>query len=112
MEIKSEIRFGDRNIKEAFLELGSKKLQEKQLKQWLERALEDIEKNAFCGIQIPKKLIPKEYHSRFGRLENLWKYNLPNAWRLIYTIKKDQIVVLSIILEWMDHTKYNRMFKY
>ncbi len=112
MEIKSDILFGDKNIKKAFLELNSKKFQEKQLKEWLERAFEDIEKNAFCGIQIPKKLIPKEYHSRFGRLENLWKYNLPDAWRLIYTVKKDKVVVLSIILEWMNHTKYDRVFQY
>ncbi|MBI4145790.1 hypothetical protein HY489_00460, partial [Candidatus Woesearchaeota archaeon] len=62
-----------------------------------------MEKNAFCGIQIPKRIIPKDYQLRFGKLENLWKYNLPNAWRLIYTIKRDKVVVLSIILEWMDY---------
>ena len=27
---------------------------------FISRAFEDIENNAFCGIQIPKKLIPKE----------------------------------------------------
>ena len=112
MEIKSEIKFGNENIKKAFQELDSNKFQEKQLKQWLERAFEDLEKNAFSGVQIPKKLIPKEYDEKFGKLDNLWKYNLPNAWRLIYTIKKDQIVVLSIILEWFNHKEYERKFKY
>lgn len=112
MEIKSEIKFSNENIKKAFQELDSNKFQEKQLKQWLERAFEDLEKNAFSGVQIPKKLIPKEYDEKFGKLDNLWKYNLPNAWRLIYTIKKDQIVVLSIILEWFNHKEYERKFKY
>ena len=112
MEIKSEIRFGDQDIKKAYLELENKRFQEKRLKQWLDRALEDLEKNAFCGIQIPKKLIPKEYHLKFGLVDNLWKYNLPDAWRLIYTIKKDEIIVLSIVLEWMDHKEYERRFKY
>lgn len=112
MEIKSEIKFGNENIKKAFQELDSNKFQEKQLKQWLERAFEDLEKNAFSGIQLPKHLIPKEYYAKIDNLENLWKYNLPNAWRLIYTIKKDQVVVLSIILEWMDHKDYENRFNY
>lgn len=99
MEIASDIAFGDEKLKKAYLELESKKFQEHQLKEWLDRAFADLEKNAFSGIQMPKKLIPKEYEQRFGKLDNLWKYNLPNAWRLIYTIKREQVVVLSIILE-------------
>lgn len=112
MEIKSEVRFGDEQIKKAYLELASKRFQEQQLKQWLDRALEDLEKNAFCGIQIAKRLIPKDYHAKFGPLDNLWKYNLPRAWRLLYTVKKDEVVVLSIILEWMTHKEYERRFWY
>lgn len=112
MEIKSKIVFGDSNVKKAYNELGSNRFQEPELKKWLDSAFEKLEKNAFSGIQIPKRLIPKEYYSKFGRLDNLWKYNLPNAWRLIYTIKKDQVVVLSIILEWMTHKEYEKRFRY
>jgi Txe/YoeB family toxin of Txe-Axe toxin-antitoxin module len=112
MEIKSEIHFGNKNIKDAFLGLDSKKYQENQLKCWLERAFEDLEKNAFSGVQIPKKLIPKDYKKKFGDIDNLWKYNLPNAWRLLYTIKRDQVIVLSIILEWLMHKDYEKRFKY
>ena len=28
--------------------------------------MNNIEKNAFCGIQIPKRIIPKEYASKYG----------------------------------------------
>jgi len=35
------------------------------IKKWLNRAKEDIKKNAFCGIPIPKKLIPKEYIQKY-----------------------------------------------
>lgn len=45
-------------------------------------------------------------------LTNLWKYDLPDAWRLIYTIKEDEIKILSIILEWFDHKEYERKFNY
>lgn len=112
MEIASQVKFGDERIKKAYIDLDTRKFQETQLKQWLDRAFEDLEKNAFCGIQIPKRLIPKEYNIRFGDLDNLWKYNLPNAWRLVYTVKKDAIVVLSIVLEWLDHKEYERRFNY
>ncbi len=112
MEINSEVKFADEKLKEAYTELDNQTFQEKQLKEWLKRAFEDLEKNAFCGIQIPKKLIPKEYISKYGKLDNLWKYNLPDAWRLVYTIKKDKVVILSIILEWMDHKEYEKRFNY
>lgn len=112
METKSEIQFGDDNVKKAYLELDSQKFQEKQLKKWIDRALGDIQKDAFCAVQIPKRLIPKEYIRKFGAIDNLWKYDLPKGWRIIYTIKGDRIVILSIILEWMDHKGYERRFNY
>jgi len=77
----------------------------------LSRALEDIENNAFCGIQIPKKLIPADYIKKYN-IKNLWKYNLPDAWRLIYSIQGKNLLVFSIILEWMDHKTYERRFRY
>ena len=75
------------------------------------RAFEDIENNAFCGIQVPKKLIPKEYVKKYN-VRNLWKYNLPDAWRLIYSIEGKNLMVFSIILEWMNHKEYERRFGY
>jgi len=72
----------------------------------------NLEENAFCGIQIPKRLIPKEYLKRFGSLDNLWKYNLPDAWRLIYTVKNSRVAILSVILEWINHKTYERRFNY
>ena len=72
------------------------------------RAFNDLLENAFCGIQIPKRLIPTEY-----KCNNLWKYNLPDAWRLIYTIKApNKVEIISVILEWMNHKEYERKFGY
>jgi len=109
MELPSKIQFADDKVKEAFEELES--CNEKGLYEWLVKAFKDIEKNAFCGIQIPKRLIPKEYLKKYN-VHNLWKYNLPNAWRLIYSIESKEIIVISIILEWMNHKEYNRRFNY
>lgn len=112
MELNSTVKFGDESLKKAYQELEMGKFEEKQLKEWLDRAVHDLKKNAFSGIQIPKRLIPKDYNTKYGPLTNLWKYNLPNAWRLIYTIKRDEVIVLSIVLEWMTHKEYERRFGY
>ena len=103
---KVEIQFANENILKAYNDLTDEKL-----KKFMDRALQDIKANPFCGIQIPKRLIPEEYTSKFN-VKNLWKYNLPDAWRLIYSIEGGEIVVMTIILEWMDHKGYERRFKY
>lgn len=70
-----------------------------------------LEKNAFSGVRILKKLIPEIYIKKYG-VTNLWKYNLPRGWRLIYSVASWEITVLSIILEWFNHKDYERKFKY
>ena len=46
------------------------------------------------------------------KVTNLWKYDLPNAWRLIYTVDTDEVMIVAIILEWFDHKDYEKRFKY
>lgn len=108
---QSEVQFVDEKLKEAFDSLRNGISEEKKLHDWLSRAFGDIQENAFCGIQIPKRLIPSEYVKKYD-INNLWKYNLPNAWRLLYSIMGGEIKIISIILEWMNHKDYERKFKY
>ena len=106
-----KVVFADRKIKVAFEKLKDSKAEDKKLYSWLNRAFDDICENAFCGIQIPKKLIPKKYLKQYG-IDNLWKYNLPNAWRLLYSVARDEIIIIAIILEWLPHKEYERLFGY
>ncbi len=108
--MKSQIVFADEKLKKEFEEL--KEIKEIKLYEQLSKAFRNLEGNSFCGIQIPKELIPKEYHKKYGEITNLWKYNLPDAWRLIYTIKNNKVALLSIVLEWMNHKEYERRFGY
>jgi hypothetical protein len=101
-----EVQFANDKVKEAF-----DNLTDKNLKEFIERAFCDIKENPFCGIQIPKKQIPPEYIKKFD-IHNVWKYNLPNAWRLIYSIKGGEVIIITIVLEWMDHKEYERRFRY
>jgi len=109
--MKSEINFADERVERSFDKLKDSRTEDQKLHKWICRAFEDLEENAFCGIQISKRLIPKVYLEKYD-IDNLWKYDLPNAWRLIYSIKNGQICVLSIILEWMSHKDYERRFSY
>ena len=109
--MKSRVVFADHKTKEAYEKLKSSKTEEQGLYKWLNRAFDDLAENAFCGVQIPKKLIPKVYVDKYG-IDNLWKYNLPSAWRLLYSVARDEIIVISIILEWLPHKEYERRFKY
>ncbi|MBU0470096.1 MAG: hypothetical protein KKA62_04340 [Nanoarchaeota archaeon] len=82
------------------------------IKKAMIRAIHDLRENAFFGIQIPKRLIPKEYIKKY-EINNLWKYDLPRGWRLLYTIApNNEVELISAILEWFDHKNYERRFKY
>jgi mRNA-degrading endonuclease RelE of RelBE toxin-antitoxin system len=106
-----KVVFPDKALKESFEKLAEGRSEEKELFNWLNRAFDDISANAFCGVQIPKKQIPKEYSKKYG-IDNLWKYNLSNAWRLLYSVARDEIIVVAIILEWMPHKDYEKRFGY
>lgn len=111
MKLLSSYRFADEKIKEAYHRLEQGDNQERELFKLIKQALVNIEENAFCGIQIPKRLIPKEYAQKYG-IENAWKYDLPRGWRLIYSIAREEVIVISLILEWFDHKEYERRFNY
>ena len=104
---KSRVIFINDKIEKEFNELKDND----ETKRWIRKAIEDLKQNAFCGIPMPKRLIPKEYALKY-HVNNLWKYDLPNAWRLIYTIAKDEVKIMAIILEWFDHKDYEKRFGY
>ena len=85
--------------------------QERELFKIINQALDNLEENAFSGIQIPKRLIPKYYAQKYD-VKNLWKYNLPKGWRLLYSIINGEVVVVCLVLEWLSHTDYEKRFKY
>ena len=109
--MKSHIKFAEERTKKALRKLETSKTEDKNLHKWINRALDDIEEDAFCAVQVPKKLIPKEYTQKYG-IDNLWKYDLPKSWRLLYSVANSEVIVISIIIEWMTHKEYERRFKY
>lgn len=109
--MKSHIKFAELKLKESLVKLKNSKTEDQKLYKWINRALDDIEENAFCATQIPKRLIPNVYIEKY-EIDNLWKYDLPSGWRLLYSVAKGEVVVLAIIIEWFNHKNYERKFNY
>jgi len=108
-EIK--VAFISEKRKSEFDSLKGGIFEDKQLYSFIERAINDLKLKPLCGIKIPKNVWPEEYIKKFG-ITNLWKYDLPNGWRLIYTIETNEVMIVNIILEWFDHKNYERRFNY
>ena len=103
------VKFGDEKLKEAFEDL---KNIDKDLYEQIDKATDEISKNVFCGRNVKKRLIPKEIIHKHG-LDNLWIYNLRSGWRLLYSVASpDKIQILAIVLDWMNHKDYERLFKF
>ncbi|MFH1249309.1 MAG: hypothetical protein V1660_04110 [archaeon] len=105
---KSAVVFANSKLEKEFDKLSNND----EIKKFIVRAVKDIQENAFCGVQIPKRIIPKEYVRKYG-INNLWKYDLPDGWRLLYSITTpNKIEIISVIIEWFDHKNYERKFRY
>jgi Txe/YoeB family toxin of Txe-Axe toxin-antitoxin module len=82
------------------------------IKKSLKRAIQRLQENAFSGTQIPKRLIPQIYIRAYG-IQNLWKFDLIQGWRLLYTVTASKEVrLITAILEWTNHKEYERRFNY
>jgi len=77
----------------------------------IEKGINKLKYNYKYGDHISKEKIPKEYIEKYG-VKNLWKLDLSSFWRLIYTVKGSEVEVISVILEVLDHKKYDRKFGY
>ena len=107
----NSVHFIDDKLQKAFRELKSGRFEERQLAEWVERAACGLSENPFAGVNVPKRLWPKEYVWKF-LIRHLRKYNLPHGWRLLYTIRTSRIEIVLVLLEWLSHKEYEKRFGY
>ncbi|HIH02849.1 MAG TPA: hypothetical protein HA263_03015 [Methanoregulaceae archaeon] len=112
--MKATVYFIDDKVHAAYRKIAeSRRSEDRELVAMLGRAFDAIERNAFAGTQIPKRLIPREYHQRYDPIAALWKVDMAGGWRLIYMVAGDVDGTVQVgIIEWFDHGEYERRFGY
>ncbi len=105
------VAFADSKLLDAYNKLKYGKFEDNWLASEIEAAIDNLKRDPFCGIAIRRSLWPVEYVRGFN-IDNLRKYNMAKGWRLMYTISGNQVEIVSILLEWLDHKDYERRFKY
>lgn len=97
--MKSYLELKNRTDKESRMLLNS-----------IERVISILKQNPQFGEPIRKELIP--INLRRAGIENLYRVELSNFWRMLYTIEGTRIEVLLFVLKIIDHKEYNRLFGY
>jgi Txe/YoeB family toxin of Txe-Axe toxin-antitoxin module len=68
--MKSALYFADDQVRQAFFALKSGRAEEKEIYDLLNTVFDTIAMDPFSGIQVPKRLIPKVYLTKYG-IDNL-----------------------------------------
>ena len=77
----------------------------------IERVRGWLKDNPFVGDQVKKNQIANYYVQKYG-VTNLWRIELSNYWRLIYTIQSSEVEIIDFVLDIIDHEEYNKKFGY
>lgn len=100
--------FIDENLERIFNELA----EIDPVKKGLIRAINLLYGDAFSGRSVKKNIIPKSLIQKY-ELDNLWIYNLPDGWRMLYTLTKaEEVQIIAVILDWMSHKDYEGLFRF
>ena len=77
----------------------------------INRARDLLKQNPFAGDQVPKRQIPPEEIKKFD-VDNVWRIELADRWRLVYTITGNQIEIITFVMDIFDHKEYDKVFGY
>ncbi|MBU3923912.1 MAG: hypothetical protein KJ592_03270 [Nanoarchaeota archaeon] len=89
------------------MRIGKTNSAEIQMLNSIKNKIDLIKQNPFYGDNIRKDLIPKKY-----KVPNLWRVELTNYWRRLYTIRGDEVEVICFVLEIVSHKDYDKIMGY
>ncbi|MBI5392618.1 hypothetical protein HZA96_02000 [Candidatus Woesearchaeota archaeon] len=97
--------------KECYIELKKREDKEAQiLISSIQRIIGILKDNPQFGDPISKRLIPVSLQ-QMG-IQNLYRCELSNYWRLLYTLEGTNVEIFTFILSIVDHKEYNKLFGY
>lgn len=82
-----------------------------QLLTSINNAIRNLKANPHYGDLIPRINISKQTCARYGT-DKIFRIELVGYWRLLYTLIGDEAKIIAFILEYMDHSAYNKIFGY
>ena len=86
-----------------FLKAGS--LQRRALRELAKR----LRLEPFLGGRVARHLLPKEFRG----LPNLFRLELPDGWRALYTVASNPSEGTQVRVVWIgSHSRYDRLFGY
>ena len=77
----------------------------------INRVRDLLKQNPFAGDQVPKRQTPPKYIQKFD-VDNIWRIELADRWRLVYTITGNQIEIITFIMDIFNHKDYDKVFGY
>ena len=86
---------------------------ERMILKAVNQKVELIKSNPHFGNPIAKDKIPNEYKQNYG-ITNLFRVELPGAWRMLYTLTdgESEIEIIAFVLDVIDHKQYDKKFSY
>ena len=82
-----------------------------QLLASVDGAVEKLRLDPFCGDLIPRDNLTKKAVRRYGT-DKIFRMELTGYWRMLYTVIGDEAEIIALILEYMDHKSYDKLFGY
>lgn len=84
---------------------------EKTILNAIHQKVDFIKEDIHYGNPIAKNLIPNEYKIKYG-ITNLFRIELPNFWRMLYSLisGENKIEIIIFIIDIIDHKEYNKKF--
>jgi len=75
-----------------------------------------IARTPLAGAFIPLRKVPertlRRWRSRVGEVKVLFKLDLPEGWRALYTVASEGPLAVAAILEVVSHTEHDRLLGY
>ncbi len=105
--MEAKIIFADKKLKEEYESLEHS-AEFGWLYKALNRAFADIMDKPSIGVPLKKNRIPKDLARK--KIDNIWKYDLPSGWRLLYSLGREGITIIALVLEWCDHDGYQKRY--
>lgn len=86
---------------------GGTNSDEMRLLKSINNKIDILKYNPVYGQSVSKALIPKVLN-----VDNLFRIELTNYWRMLYTLRTNEVEIISFVLYILDHYTYDKLFGY